>query len=194
VSHDLEGKAVLAEPNIYFLTTARLGFRHWRTQDLPLALALWGDEEVTRLIGGLFSEQEVERRLDREIECQDHYEVQYWPVFLLKSNEHAGCAGLRPYRMDQKLYELGFHFKPAFWGQGLAEEAARAVVTFAFENLAVRGLFAGHHPANAASRKLLAKLGFQSTGVLRSYRSDASMLHSDSDVRGFRLAGRSWQP
>jgi RimJ/RimL family protein N-acetyltransferase len=45
----------------------------------------------------------------------------------------------------------------------LAQEAGRAVIAFAFENLGAEALFAGHHPANSASRRVLAKLGFQFT-------------------------------
>lgn len=150
-------------PKSYFLTSARLRFRRWTEEDLPLALALWGDPAVTRLIGGPFSDEEVKRKLDREIECLVRYGVQYWPVFLLESGEHAGCAGLRPYKLDHQIYELGFNFRPAYWGRGLAEEAGRAVVGFAFETLRATALFAGHHPANSASARVLAKLGFQFT-------------------------------
>jgi len=28
---------------------------------------------------------------------------------------------------------MGFHLRPAFWGRGLAEEAGRAIIAFAFE-------------------------------------------------------------
>jgi hypothetical protein len=34
----------------YFIKTTRLGFRQWREDDLDLALSLWGDYEVTKLI------------------------------------------------------------------------------------------------------------------------------------------------
>jgi ribosomal-protein-alanine N-acetyltransferase len=37
------------------------------------------------------------------------------------------------------------------------------VITYAFDTLGASALFAGHHPENAASRKVLAKLGFQFT-------------------------------
>jgi [ribosomal protein S5]-alanine N-acetyltransferase len=84
--------------------------------------------------------------------------VQYWPVFLLKDNQFAGCAGLRPYGQD--VLELGFHLRPEYWGRGFAEEAARAVIAFAFETLGVERLFAGHHPDNGASERVLRKLGF----------------------------------
>jgi hypothetical protein len=47
----------------YFLRASRLGFRHWALGDLPLAASLWGDPEVTRLIGGPFTPDQVEERL-----------------------------------------------------------------------------------------------------------------------------------
>src|SRR5262249_30084596 len=34
----------------FFLTTERIGFRTWTAEDLPLALALWGDPQVTKPI------------------------------------------------------------------------------------------------------------------------------------------------
>ena len=147
----------------YFLTTERLGFSHWLTADLPVAIALWGNAAVTSLIGGPFTAGQVEQRLHAEIASMTAYQVQYWPVFLLESGEHAGCAGLRPYRLDEGVYELGFHFRPELWGRGLAQEAGRAVIAFAFEQLGASALFAGHHPDNAASARVLAHLGFQFT-------------------------------
>jgi RimJ/RimL family protein N-acetyltransferase len=150
-------------PRRYFLTSERLGFSHWLTSDMSLAHELWGNAEVTSLIGGPFSAEQVEQRLNREIASMRAYNVQYWPVFLLESDQHAGCAGLRPYRLDQQVYELGFHFRLEYWGRGLAQEAGRAVIAFAFEQLGASALFAGHHPANAASSRVLTKLGFRFT-------------------------------
>ena len=84
-------------PDRYFLRTARLGFRYWEADDLGLAMGLWGDERVTRLIGGPFTREQVRDRLMREIANQDDHGVQYWPIFLLTGGEHLGCCGLRPY-------------------------------------------------------------------------------------------------
>jgi [ribosomal protein S5]-alanine N-acetyltransferase len=147
----------------YFLMTDRLGFSHWRENDLPLAMKLWGNPKVSSLIGGPFTPKEVESRLSREIEWMTAYSVQYWPIFLLQNSQLAGCAGLRPYKHEERLFEMGVHLRPENWGQGMAQEAGRAVITFAFETLGVKGLFAGHHPANAASRRLIEKLGFRFT-------------------------------
>jgi RimJ/RimL family protein N-acetyltransferase len=141
----------------YFLTTARLGFRSWREEDLPLARELWGDGEVAALIGGPFDEQAIRAKLDKEI-ANGEYDMQYWPIFLLENDRHVGCAGLRPYR--EKTYELGFHLRKEFWGKGLASEAGRAVIDYGFGKLGAEALFAGHHPANGGSRHVLLKLGF----------------------------------
>jgi [ribosomal protein S5]-alanine N-acetyltransferase len=153
----------LGSPRAYFLTTAHLGFDCWSITDAALAKALWGDPKVTALIGGPFSDGEIDETLRREIASMAASKVQYWPIFHLQDNQHVGCTGLRPYRPDEQIYELGFHLRPAFWGRGLAEEAGRAAVTFAFETLGAKALFAGHHPANSASRQVLAKLGFDFT-------------------------------
>ena len=147
----------------YFLRTPRLGFRSWSIEDLPLALALWGDPAVTRLIGGPFSGAQIRERLHAEIVTMAAHRVQYWPVFLLRGGAHVGCCGLRAYDLSEQVYELGFHLRASYWGQGFAVEAARAVIEFAFAELGARGLFAGHHPANAASRVVLERLGFHLT-------------------------------
>jgi RimJ/RimL family protein N-acetyltransferase len=147
----------------YFLRTERLGFGHWALEDFSLAMALWGDAEVTRLLGGPFSEEQVKERLAREIDSMERHGVQYWPIFWLADGDFVGCAGLRPYKPEARIFELGFHLRPPYWGKGLALEASRALITFAFTELGAAGLFAGHHPSNKASQRVLEKLGFRYT-------------------------------
>jgi [ribosomal protein S5]-alanine N-acetyltransferase len=151
------------QPHSCFLTTGRLEFSHWREYDLPLAMELWGNPKVSSLIGGPFTREEVEARLRREIQSMGTYKVQYWPVFLLHNDQFAGCAGLRPYKPEELVFEMGVHLLQENWGQGLAQEAGRAVIAFAFDSLGIRALFAGHHPANTASRNLMQRLGFRFT-------------------------------
>lgn len=61
------------------------------------------------------------------------------------------------------MFELGVHLCFGAWGQGLATELARAVIAHAFGPLDLLALFAGHHPDNRASRRLLLRLGFRHT-------------------------------
>lgn len=146
----------------YFMITDRLGFRRWREDDLALAQALWGDPRVTNLIDarGELTEEQVREKLEKEIATEKEFGVQYWPIFLLENDEHAGCCGLRPYDLSQQVYEIGFHIRADHWRKGYAIEAARAVIHYAFSDLGARSLFAGHNPKNEPSRLILTKLGF----------------------------------
>ena len=146
---------------IFHITTTRIGFSKWTSDDLPLAKQLWGDPEVTRYIcaSGVFSPEDIAARLAKEIDNDLTYGVQYWPIFELASGELIGCCGLRPY--NGTIYEIGFHLRPKFWRQGFASEAANAAIDYAFSKLNAEGLFAGHNPKNIASKHTLAKLGFR---------------------------------
>ncbi len=146
----------------YFLTSERLGFRTWRAEDTALAVELWAHPDVARhIIAGPPTREEALARLDHEIATEVEHGVQYWPIFLREGSAHVGCCGLRPHR--EGVLELGMHIHPAFWRQGFAKEAALAVIAHAFDTLGVAALFAGHNPANAASRALLLSLGFRWT-------------------------------
>jgi ribosomal-protein-alanine N-acetyltransferase len=129
----------------YFLTTKRLGFRVWSEDDLDLALGLWGDPKVTKLIDarGQLTEDQVRERLLLEIANNRSHGIQYWPIFLLENNEHVGCCGLWPYDQPEGILELGVHIRSQHWGCGYATEAACAAIGYAFEQRRVRGLFAG---------------------------------------------------
>jgi len=150
------------ESNYFFLETARLGFRAWREDNLPLAMELWTDVRVTGFFGGPYSPEQVVARLVREMADQRDSGIQYWPIFLLADGRHVGVCGLRPWKPG--VPELGFHLRPEFWRMGLAFEAATAVIRYGFGRLGATAIFAGHHPENVASGALLLKLGFQYAG------------------------------
>ena len=99
--------------------------------------------------------------------------MQYWPIFDLKSEECVGVCGLRPHGSNS--YELGFHLRPAYWHQGYAAEAGRAAIGYAFETLHADSIFAGHHPDNIASKKVLQRLGFEETG--KEYYKPTGLYH-----------------
>ncbi len=147
----------------------RLVFRSWAGEDLPLAESLWRDADVMRHMGGPMTEEDVRTRLETEILRQHELGVQYWPMFLRdaipphESGEFAGCAGLRPWHDEPNVFELGVHLARSSWSRRLGEEAALAVIRFAFETLHLHGLTAGHGPENANSKALIERLGFHYT-------------------------------
>jgi RimJ/RimL family protein N-acetyltransferase len=59
--------------------------------------------------------------------------------------------------------ELGFILHPDHWGKGLAFEALSAIIPHIFDTLQISRLKADVDPRNAASLKLLGRLGFTET-------------------------------
>ena len=141
---------------IYFISTDSLGFSHWKQDDLILATSLWGNSTVTSYISasGIFTTNEIAERLHSEIANQSTFGIQYWPIFLKDAHTFIGCCGLRPRLSAEHTYEIGIHLLPAFWGKGFAREALHAVIDYSFNTLEAKALFAGHHPANDASKQL----------------------------------------
>jgi RimJ/RimL family protein N-acetyltransferase len=55
--------------------------------------------------------------------------------------------------------EIGWMLTPSAWGQGYATEAASAVRDEGFHRLELESIVAVHHPANAASARIMEKIG-----------------------------------
>ncbi len=86
----------------------------------------------------------------------------------------AGTIGLhgiqrimRAWRLDRA--ELGYWVGGSFQGRGIATEAASAVVRFGFETLRLHKVNVGHVAENAASQRVIEKLGFRLVGTQRDH-------------------------
>jgi RimJ/RimL family protein N-acetyltransferase len=79
--------------------------------------------------------------------------------FIIEHNgKLVGKAGL------WRFPEIGFIFHPDFWGRGFASEALAVVLDRAFGAHGLPKVDADVDPRNAASLKLLERLGFHETG------------------------------
>lgn len=151
----------------YFLMSQRLGWRTWERGDGVLAARLWGDREVTRFIEAApLDDAGVAARMAVEIDRRAEHGFQYWPVFDRERAALVGCCGLRP-GPEPEVPEIGVHLVTSERGRGYAREAMAAVIEHARSRLGARALFAGHHPDNHRSRRMLEALGFTRTGVER---------------------------
>ena len=155
---------VMTEP-AFFLETDRLCFRKWCREDIDYAIGLWGDFKVTKLFDnrGQLNDRQVRVRLLQEIENQERYNVQYWPVFSKQKAVHVGAAGLRPKDLKENQYEIGFQICSKYWNMGYGREATQGVLEYAFNTLGASSLFAGHNPSNKISEIILTKLKFEYT-------------------------------
>lgn len=71
--------------------------------------------------------------------------------------------------------DLGYAFRPAFWGRGYAREAARATVCLAHERYGLRRLVAVVTPTNEASIRVLEAVGMRFERALTLPGDDAAV-------------------
>ncbi len=105
-----------------------------------------------------------------------------------------GACGIDP---RQSGAEIGCWLGVPYWGRGFATEAVRAVIDYAFGELACEALAAGARVSNPASRRVLEKCAFQWTGVrltrIRAINSAAPVDRFRLD-RGLWASLKSWAP
>lgn len=65
--------------------------------------------------------------------------------------------------------EIGYWIGREFWGRGFASEAGRAVVRWAFEERGVERVESFCFTSNAASARVLEKIGLRREGLARGY-------------------------
>lgn len=90
-----------------------------------------------------------------------------WAVADCETDRLIGTVTLFGWDRDHRRAEIGFILHRGFWGRGLASEAVRAALAFAFGPMDLHRVEADVDPENAASLALLGRLGFREEGRLR---------------------------
>ena len=102
-----------------------------------------------------------------------------------------GWCGLTRWNPDHRSASLGYCLSDAAWGHGYATEAARALLQWAFDTLDLNRVQAETDTRNAASARVLEKLGFVREGTLRE---DCVVNGEVSDSWVYGLIRRQWTP
>ncbi len=80
-----------------------------------------------------------------------------------------GCGVFRS-KPDSREGWLGYCLNRRFWGRGYATEAAAALLAFGFRELKLHRIFATCDVANAASARVMEKVGMAREGRLREHK------------------------
>src|SRR5205807_7864742 len=84
------------------------------------------------------------------------------PLPSLAPPDHPGFCGLVSQSVEGvEEVEVGYMLDKAYWGRGLATEAARASRDYGFERLGLRRLISLINPENAASLRVAEKNGMR---------------------------------
>jgi len=140
--------------------------RRLRAGDFERFTAMMGNPEVTRFIGDGRPRSRAESWRDMAASA-GHWMLLGFGRFAVadESDSLIGHAGLF-HPPDWPELELGYIFDQAAWGRGLAQEAVRAIRAWAFATWRPERLVSFIAPANAASRRLAARVGAVQDGTV----------------------------
>jgi RimJ/RimL family protein N-acetyltransferase len=143
---------------IWTIRTGRLLLLPVSGSDLPELVALKGDPRVYAvMLGGVRNAVQVAEELAADIAFWGAHGVGMWSVRAHGGGRLLGLVGLHE-RPDGRGLGLRIAFHPEAQGQGLAREAASAVLRFAHERGVAR-VIAVARESNTASRMVLGGIG-----------------------------------
>lgn len=157
-----------AEPLPSRIETERLILRPLTMADLDDIWAYASDPEVTRFT---IFDYHTNRRVT-EAWLRSAVDSSVGESFLFgmehrKEKKVIGSCAIRAWDRDHSRAEMGWALTRAYWNQGYATEAVRALIGFGFEYLKLNRLQALCIPAHSASRRVMEKAGMKLEGILR---------------------------
>jgi RimJ/RimL family protein N-acetyltransferase len=144
------------------LETPRLLVRPLEASDVAALVAIWGDPEVMRHMGGPRDHETVRQALEDELLTNSPDPLGFCAVVEKASGRVIGDCGLTKKEVEGRdEVELVYLFAADSWGKGYATEAASAMRDYALESLSLRRLIALIDPENAASARVAEKVGMR---------------------------------
>lgn len=148
------------------IETERLILREILPADKAEMFELDSNAEVHKYLGNTpVKDLEQVREVIQFIRQQYvHNGIGRFAVIEKSSNKFIGWCGLKLFKETVNnhtdFYDLGYRLIQKYWGQGYATEASKAWLTYGFETMNLKEIYAMTDSRNLNSNKVLKKLGF----------------------------------
>jgi RimJ/RimL family protein N-acetyltransferase len=146
--------------------------REFTLGDVDAVYEFQTNPDVIRFMGG---DGAVKTREDAERIIRDTWFVEYekygfarYAMVHQGDQRVIGFCGLK-YVPAVGMSDIGYRMLPEYWGQGLATEAARAVMDYSRDILHVEKIFGEVVEENVASINVLEKLGLRHVDTYQKY-------------------------
>jgi RimJ/RimL family protein N-acetyltransferase len=166
------------------LRTPRLHLRAWRDEDRAPFAALNADPRVMRWFPSTQDRARSDEGVDRFVELHAERGFTGWAVEVLDSERgpapFVGFVGLvppafaPPFGHVEPLVEVGWRLDAAWWGLGIATEAAHEALRFGFEDAGLTEIVSFTVPPNLASQAVMQRIGMRYDGVFHHPRAAAA--------------------
>jgi len=142
------------------LTTAHLHLRPWQIEDAETLLGILQEKDILQYFPP--TSPATLEKMERYI-CfhQAHWQERgygHWAVVTRQEEKVIGWTGLE-FLPDTQETEVAYLLSHAFWGKGMATEAAQAALDFGFQSAGLHSIIGLVHPENIGSQRVLEKIG-----------------------------------
>ena len=172
------------------LETPRLVLRKLSVEDADVMFAFLRDPSLTEFVSWEHHAS-IERTVLYLMTVETAYRdagLMEWAVTTRRGGRVVGTCGFTRHDLDHARAELGYTIGRRFSGRGYATEAAAEVVRYGFERLDLNRVEAQCAVGNAASERVLVKLGMTCEAVLAERASIRGRFH---DVKMFARLRRA---
>ncbi|MDF5721884.1 MAG: GNAT family N-acetyltransferase [Rhizonema sp. PD37] len=133
-----------------------------QTSNFDALVTIWADTEVTRFLlcrGIPVPKERTKIAIASFIEHWEKYSYGVWAIVENSSAKMIGYCGLR-YLDELNETEVLYGLQKSHWGRGIVTRAAKAAVSFGFDNANLNRIIALAFPDNQASIRVMEKSGF----------------------------------
>lgn len=146
------------------IETDRIFLRPFCSNDIEPFAKICANPNVMRYIGDgkPVSLDIIAEKIPEWIEGYEKHKYGLLALVIKETNELIGFCGLIHQTVDGEEYiELGYRLDEAYWGKGIATEAAVAVRDYVFNVLEIPLLISIIHHQNEASKRVAKKVGME---------------------------------
>ena len=148
--------------------TDRLVIRPLDIDDIPELTEILSDPEVMKYsIRGVCDRVATSEFIEWCLACYDSHGAGPWALIDKFDSALVGFCGVGPELVaDVEEISLGYRLATRYWNKGLASEAAKAVLDYAFERRLCDSVVVIIEPEHAASLRVAEKIGFSGFDVI----------------------------
>jgi len=174
------------------LTTARLHLRPFLLADAEELHALFSDPQTHTIGSGPFTSlSQTQQWIQNRIDAQSEHGLCWYALRDKGTDALIGNCGMLRGRTSYAEPEIGYMIRKTYQGQGLATEAATAVLNEC-RSSGIQRVWASIRPHNTASRLIAQRLGMQAERTEHDDRG--ALIFYTIDLREPAPAKASTQP
>ncbi|BAZ22240.1 putative acetyltransferase [Kalymmatonema gypsitolerans NIES-4073] len=143
--------------------TPRITLRHFTQDDLNALTAILADPFVMRFsLSGPKTLKQTQSLLENVLASYENQGRGLYAVVHKDDQKLIGYCGFLEQEIDgQREIEISYRLASAYWGKGLATEAAKAIRDYAFSQLGLTRLISIIEPENIRSIRVADKIGMR---------------------------------